>query len=140
MYLIDTNVASELRKLRNGKADPAFAAWFGGISLDVVYLSAISIFEIEYGILLLKRRDPIQAEVLEEWRDKIRERLQSRVIPVDEAIALDCAALNVPVTRPLSDAFIGATARTHGLVLVTRNVKDFQNMGLEVVNPWDGPA
>ncbi|MBB3966923.1 type II toxin-antitoxin system VapC family toxin [Rhizobium metallidurans] len=140
MYLIDTNVASELRKLRNSKVDPAFAAWFAGISLDVVYLSAISIFEIEYGILLLKRRDPVQAEVLEEWRDKMRERLQSRVIPVDEAIALDCAALNVPVTRPLRDAFIGATARTHGFVLVTRNVKDFQNMGLEIVNPWDGPG
>lgn len=137
MYLLDTNVVSELRKLRNGKADPAFAAWFSGVALDVVHVSAMTLFEIEYGILLLKRRDPVQAAILADWRDKIRDQLQDRIIPIDEAIALDCAALNVPQTRPLRDAFIGATARVRGLVLVTRNAKDFQGMGLDIINPWD---
>ncbi len=137
MYLLDTNVISELRKLHNGKADPAFSVWFGGVSLDKVHLSAMTIFEVEYGALLLKRRDPGQAAILEDWRDRIRDQLRNRIIPIDEAIALDCAALNVPKTRPLRDAFIGATARIRGLILVTRNTRDFQGMDLEIVNPWD---
>jgi predicted nucleic acid-binding protein len=136
MYLLDTNVVSELRKLRNGKADPAFADWFSGIRLDVVYISVMTMFEIEYGVLLLKRRDQTQAAIFEDWRDKIRDQLQNRIILVDELIALECAAINVPDPRPLRDAFIGATARVRSLVLVTRNVKDFVGLEIKIVNPW----
>jgi predicted nucleic acid-binding protein len=97
----------------------------------------MTLFETEYGILLLKRCDPVQAAIFADWRDKIRDQLQARIILIDEAIALDCAALKVPQTRALRHAFIDATARVRNLVLVTRNGKDFQGMGVEIVNPWD---
>jgi len=140
MYLLDTNVISELRKLRNGKADPTFAQWFQSVPVELVYTSVISFFEIEIGILLLGRRDPKQAEVLRDWFEKIGTMLQGRVVPIDQAAAVHCAAISVPDPRPWRDAFIGATACTRGFILVTRNVRDFQGLEIEIVNPWASAA
>jgi predicted nucleic acid-binding protein len=140
MYLLDTNVVSELRKLQVGKADPNFSAWFAGISLDLIYVSVITLFEIEHGVLLIGRRDRAQAEVLRRWFDKIQVQLEDRVLPVDQVTALHCASLNVPDPRPWRDAFIGATAHVHRMVLVTRNLRDFQGLNIQTVNPWSPSA
>ncbi|MDL2400473.1 type II toxin-antitoxin system VapC family toxin [Rhizobium mayense] len=136
MYLLDTNVISELRKLSNGKTDPIFARWFDTIPLDILYASVITLFEIENGILLLERRDPLQAKILRDWFDKVKAVLHGRVLSVDEAVAMHCAAAFIPNPRPWRDAFIGSTAAVHRFTLVTRNVRDFQGLYINIINPW----
>ncbi|HEX8049163.1 type II toxin-antitoxin system VapC family toxin [Rhizobium sp.] len=136
MYLLDTNVISELRKLSSGKADPAFTRWFDTIALDILYTSVITLFEIENGILLLERRDPLQAKILRDWSEKIRASLHGRVLSINEPVAMYCAATFVPNPRPWRDAFIGSTAAVHRLTLITRNVRDFQGLDIDIINPW----
>jgi len=136
MYLLDTNVISELRKLSRGKADPVFAQWFDTIALDLLYASVITLFEIENGILLLARRDPLQAKILRDWSDKVKASLHGRILSIDEAVAMHCAATFIPNPRPWRDAFIGSTAAVHHFTLVTRNVRDFQGLDINIVNPW----
>jgi predicted nucleic acid-binding protein len=140
MYLLDTNVISELRKLTNGKADPAFALWFDTIALDILYTSVITLFEIENGILLLERRDPLQAKILRNWSEKIRATLHGHILSVDESVAMHCAASFVPNPRPWRDAFIGSTAAVHRFTLVTGNVRDFQGLDIDIINPWTGAS
>lgn len=140
MYLLDTNVISELRKLSNGKADPVFAQWFDAIAPDILYTSVITLFEIENGILLLERRDPSQAKILRDWSEKVRTSLHGRILSIDEPVAMHCAATFVPNPRPWRDAFIGSTAAVHRFTLVTRNVRDFQGLDIDIVNPWIGAA
>ncbi|MBB3607154.1 type II toxin-antitoxin system VapC family toxin [Rhizobium sp. BK602] len=140
MYLLDTNVISELRKLSNGKADPVFARWFDAIAPDILYTSVITLFEIENGILLLERRDPSQAKILRDWSEKVRTSLHGRILSIDEPVAMHCAATFVPNPRPWRDAFIGSTAAVHRFTLVTRNVRDFQGLDIDIVNPWIGAA
>jgi predicted nucleic acid-binding protein len=137
MYLLDTNVLSELRKLQNGKADPNFTKWFAAISVDQLYVSVITLFEIENGVLLLERKDAVQAAILRDWFQRAQAQLEGRVLPIDQAAALYCAKITVPNPRPWRDAFIGATAYVHGFILVTRNVRDFQGIAVEIINPWD---
>ncbi|MBB4566069.1 type II toxin-antitoxin system VapC family toxin [Rhizobium leucaenae] len=136
MYLLDTNVISELRKLGNGKADKVFARWFDTIALDILYTSVITLFEIENGILLLERRNPVQAKILRDWSDKMKAALHGRILSVDEAVAMHCAATFVPNPRPWRDAFIGSTAAVHRFTLLTRNVRDFQGLDINLINPW----
>lgn len=140
MYLLDTNVLSEFRKLLTGKADHVFAEWFSEVPSERLYVSVITLFEIENGILRLERRDAEQASVLRHWFVQARAQLQGRIIDIDQGIALRCAALHVPDPRSMRDSFIGATAMVHGLTLLTRNVRDFQAMDIEIVNPWDRAA
>lgn len=140
MYLIDTNVLSELRKLRNGKADPNFAKWFQAVPVDLLYVSAITIFEIEHGIQLLERRDLVQATILREWFAKAQAQLEGRILPIDQAAALHCAKMVVPDPRPWRDAFIGATAHVHTFTLVSRNIRDFHGIGVEIINPWESAS
>jgi predicted nucleic acid-binding protein len=135
MFLLDTNVISELR--RPDKADRNVMAWAGTIPAASFFLSAISILEIELGALLMARKDAAQGAVLRAWiDDQILPRFDGRILPVDTAVAQRCARLHVPDPRAERDALIAATAMVHGLTVVTRNVADFQPGGVAVLNPW----
>ena len=137
MRLLDTNVISEMRKFKSGKADPAVQRWAKGVSRLDMYLSAITIFEMEFGILRLRGKDPVQGQMLSEWlHGTVLPSFAGRVIDVDAAIAIRCAALHVPANRSYRDSFIAATALAHGMTVVTRNTKDFIPMGVSVLNPW----
>lgn len=137
MYLLDTNVVSELRKAKAGKADRNVTAWAASVPAAGLFLSAISILELETGILLVERRDPAQGAVLRAWLDDhVLPAFAGRVLPVDTVVAQRCARLHVPDPRSDRDALIAATALVHGLTVVTRNVADFAPTGVALVNPW----
>lgn len=135
MYVLDTNVVSELRKAR--KADRAIRTWAQALPSSSLYLSAISILELEIGILLIERRDPQQGAVLRAWMDgHVLPAFEGRILAIDTAVAQRCAALHVPSPRSDRDALIAATAFVHGMTVVTRNVEHFQPTGVALVNPW----
>jgi len=137
MLLLDTNVISELRKVSSGKADAAVAAWEKTVPVNQSFLSAITIFELEIGILRLERRDPMQALVLRKWFDALASVVfYGRILPVDSAVAKRAAAMHVPDRRPDRDAFIAATALEHGMTIATRNTADFTGTGALLTNPW----
>jgi predicted nucleic acid-binding protein len=137
MYLLDTNVVSELRKAKAGNANRSVRAWANGVSASTLFLSAISILELEIGILLIERRDRSQAAILRSWMEgHVLPTFFGRILPVDTPVAQRCAALHVPSPCSDRDALIAATAMVHGMAVVTRNVSDFEPMGVAVVNPW----
>lgn len=135
MYLLDTNVVSELRKGK--KAHRNVRIWAESVPAASLYLSAISILELETGILLIERRDQKQGAVLRAWMDRhVLPTFAGRVLPIDTEVAQRCAALHVPNPRSDRDALIAATALVHGMTVATRNVSHFQPIGVAVVNPW----
>lgn len=137
MFLLDTNVVSELRKARAGRADKNVAAWAASASAASMFLSVIAIQELEIGVLLAERRDRPQGAVLRRWLEKqVLPAFGERIIPVDTAVARRSAALHTPDPRPVRDSLVAATALVHGLVVVTRNVADFEPMGAEIIDPW----
>jgi toxin FitB len=137
IYLLDTNVVSELRKARAGKADPNVAAWAASVPVVGLFVSVIGIQELEVGVLLAERRDPRQGKVLRAWlEDHVFGAFAERILPIDTAVARRSAGLHVPNPRPVRDALIAATALVHGLTVVTRHVVDFQSTGVPLVNPW----
>jgi hypothetical protein len=137
MFLLDTNVISELRKAKARKADPKVTAWAAEVPLASLFLSAITVHELELGVLLVERRDGAQGEILRAWlNDHVLPAFAGRILPVDTAVGQRSAALHVPDPRPLRDALIAATALIHGMAVVTRNVGDFEPTGVRVVNPW----
>ena len=136
-YLLDTNVVSELRKVGDGKADLNVTTWLGAKDSRDLYISAITILELERGILGIQRRDIEQGSRLRNWMDsRVRPEFAERIISIDEAIATRCAHLHIPDRRNEADALIAATAIVHGLVVVTRNIHDFQGTGVVLVDPW----
>jgi len=138
MYLIDTNVWSELRNY--GRADVNVRTWAQTANEAQSYLSVVTVFELERGVLLMDRRDPQQGARLRDWLEQhVLEPFENRTLPIDGAIARRCAALHVPDPRPERDALIAATALTHGLTVVTRNTSDFEPMGVALLNPWLAP-
>lgn len=135
-YLLDTNVVTELRKSQH-RADPAVRSWVAARRPSDLYLSVITVLEIELGIARLKRRDPAQADRLHTWLDDdVLDVFAGRVLPVDVAVARCAARLHVPDPRPERDALLAATASVHGLCVVTRNVADFAMTGVAVIDPW----
>ncbi|MFA5242511.1 MAG: type II toxin-antitoxin system VapC family toxin [Sulfuricella sp.] len=137
MYLLDTNIVSELRKAKSGKADQNVRAWAESVSATSLFLSAITILELETGILLVERRDPSQGAVLRAWLDgHVLPVFSGRILAIDTAVAQRCARLHVPDPRSDRDALIAATALVHGMTVVTRNVVDFAPTGVEIFNPW----
>lgn len=137
MYLLDTDVVSELRKAKSGKADLNVVAWARSVSPASLYLSAISILELELGVLLVERRDAAQGALLRAWLDNhVLPAFAGRIVAVDTAVARRCATLHVPDRRSDHDAFIAAQALLHGMTVVTRNVGDFAPTGVETFNPW----
>ena len=138
MFVLDTNVVSELRKIRLGKADPQVERWADSVEAGSLHISAITILELEIGILLLKRKDPRQGTILRTWLDTlVLPEFNGRIFPVDTAVAQRCARLHVPDPRAERDALIAATALVHGMTLVTRNLADFEATGVPLLNPWD---
>lgn len=137
MFLLDTHVLSALR--RPETAAPALVAWAGAVEAQDMYLSAISVFELELGVQRLQRRDAAQGEILRSWLDRgILARFRDRILAVDAVVAARCAGLHVPNPRFERDSFIAATALVHRLTVVTRNRHDFESMGVPVLNPWEG--
>jgi toxin FitB len=135
MYLLDTNVLSELR--RRDRTDPKVAAWADDIDAGDLFLSAITILEIEAGTLMVQRRDEAQGAMLRAWIDgKVLPAFAGRILPVDTVVAQRCARLHVPDPRAERDALIAATALAHRLTVATRNIADFQAMGVGLLNPW----
>ncbi|GAA5158706.1 type II toxin-antitoxin system VapC family toxin [Ornithinimicrobium tianjinense] len=136
-YLLDTNVISELRRSKR-QAIPEVRRWVSGRKPSDLYLSAITVLEVELGIARLGRRDAVQAERLQTWfEDDLLAVFGGRVLPVDVPVARRAARLHVPDPRPERDALIAATAVVHSLTVVTRNTADFEPMGVALINPWD---
>jgi len=138
MYLLDTNVISEFRKAGTSKIDRQVRAWTKTVPNSALFLSVISILELETGILLMERRDRRQAMVLREWMEEhVLPVFADRILPIDTAIARRCAAFHVPNRCADRDAMIAATALLHGMTVVTRNVRDFAPTRVPVFNPWE---
>jgi predicted nucleic acid-binding protein len=138
MFLLGTNVLSELRKAGDGKADANVIAWVSSIDAATLFLSALTLMEIELGILRIERRDAVQGARLRTWMTHhVLPEFLDRTLPVDAAVALRCASLHVPDPRAERDALIAATALVHGMTVVTRNVADFEATGVPLLNPWD---
>lgn len=136
-YLLDTNVVSELRKQSAGKADAKVVAWAKSIPADSLYLSVITIMELEIGALSIQRKDPRQGNLLRLWLDtQVIPTFSSRTIAIDIPIAQCCAGLHIPDPRSERDALIAATAIVNGMTVVTRNIADFESTGVKILNPW----
>lgn len=135
MFVLDTNVVSELRK--PDRANAQVASWAAAIAAGELYLSAMSVLELELGILRMERKDRRQGAQLREWMEgQVLTEFAGRILPVDAAVARRGAALHVPDPMPERDAIIAATALVHGMTLVTRNVRDFQRTGVTTLDPW----
>lgn len=137
MYLLDTNVISELRKLGDGRADANVTAWLADRDANSFFISVVTLMELEIGILHVERRDRRQASILRQWVDGVvRPEFSTLTLRIDEAIALRCARLHVPDPRSDRDALITATALHHGMAVVTRNVADFTATEVTLMNLW----
>lgn len=133
MFLVDTNVFSETRRRQ---VDRGVERWFAATPSSQIHMSVITDFELETGMLLMQHRDPAQATALRQWIGSVRTALSQPMLDITPEIARVCAAIQVPHRLPFDDALIAATALHHGLTVVTRNVKDFDVPGLQVIDPF----
>jgi predicted nucleic acid-binding protein len=141
MLLLDTNVVSELRKVASGKADPNLAVWNETIDPAETFISSVVLHELQIGVRLVEHNDPVAGKVIRDWLENtVLKVFSGRILPLDEAAAVQAAKWLVPNPKPINDAYIAAVAFTRRMTLVTRNVKDFEGMGVTLVNPWDLPA
>lgn len=141
MYLLDTNVVSEIRKISSGRADANLTAWACDIGANQTYMSVITIQELEHGVLLAERRDPAAGAVLRSWLDNdVYHEFEQQILPVDTKVARLAATLHVPDPAPVADALIAATAIVNDMLVVTRNAADFERFDqLKILNPWNPP-
>ena len=136
MFLLDTNVVSELR--RRDRAAPTLLKWIDNIEPTTLYLSAISLLELDLGALRAAHRDKRQGAIFTRWiEDAVLPAFGDRILPIDSAVARICATLHVPDPRPERDALIAATALVHRLTVATRNVRDFEPLGVALIDPWN---
>ena len=141
MYLLDPNIVSESRKLGTSRIDPNVAMWLSEIDAETTFVSAMTIFELEIGVQRMKRRDAKQGAALRRWfDDQVMTIYEHRTLPLTRAVALICAGLHIPDSKSERDAWIAATALDAKLTVVTRNVADFANMGVGLVNPFERKA
>jgi predicted nucleic acid-binding protein len=137
MYLLDTNVVSELRKAKSRRVNQQVYRWAANVSASAMFLSAVSILELELGILLMERRDCAQGAILRAWMENhVLPAFEGRVLAVDVDVARRAARLHVPDPHSQRDALIAATALAHGMTVATRNVEDFEKTGVALINPW----
>ena len=133
-FLLDTNIISEARK---PQGNAQVKAWFAAVPADALYLSVLVVGEVQRGVALLHRRDPRQAAIYDAWLVQLRQDYADRILPITLAIAEEWGRLNVPNPIPVVDGLIAATARVHGLILVTRNTVDLLSTGVQLLNPFD---
>jgi len=139
MFLLDTNVVSELRKSGVGKADPNVVAWASSVDAARLFISAITLMELETGVLLAERKDPQKGALLRTWlNERVIPGFKGRILPFTAQEALRCARLHVPDKKSEKDALICATALVHKMTVVTRNVADYMATGVRIHNPWEG--
>jgi predicted nucleic acid-binding protein len=135
MFLLDTNVVSDLRRPK--RITPAAERWFGAVDADELYISTVTVFEIQHGIVELRRRDPQRAAHLQGWLDTaVLAAFAGRIIALDTIAAQRCAELHAGRARWDADRMIAAIALSRGMTLVTRNVGDFASMGVNVFDPF----
>lgn len=135
MFVLDTNVVSELRNPR--RADPRFVAWIDARVQSTLFLSAVTVFELALGVELIERRDAAQGAALREWLNgRVLATYAGRILPMDATVALWCARLHAPNPRPKRDSVIAATALVHGMTVVSRDVSHFAPMGVRIIDPW----
>lgn len=135
-YLLDTNVLAEIRKPR---AHGGVMAWFESVETDELYVSVMTVGEVQQGIERLRRRDPRQAAVYEAWLRRLRRQYSDRVLPITEEIAAEWGRLNAGDPLPVVDGLLAATAVVHRLTVVTRNVADFDRTGVPLLDPFEWP-
>jgi len=138
MFVLDTNVVSELRKASAGKANPDVTTWADSVPTASMFMSVISLHELEHGVLLAERSDPTKGSILRTWLDaSVIPAFEGRLLSVDAEISRRSAAMHVPDPAPFRDALIAATALHHGMTVITRNTKDFERFdNVRVTNPW----
>ena len=137
MYLLDTNVVSELRKAGTGKANAAVVRWAAGMAALQLFISVVTVLELQQGILSVERRDARHGESLRRWLEsQVLPSFEGRILPIDLAVARACAALRVPKPRAVRDTLIAAAAQAHRLTVATRNTTDFELLGVALCNPW----
>lgn len=138
MYLLDTNVISEIRKVNHAKCSPLFKKWFDNTDLKLCYLSSITMFEIERGILQKAQKDKVQADIIRQWFEyQVKPEFKGRILSLDTPSALKTACFHVPNPAPLADGFLAGIAINHEMILVTRNTKDFIGFhGIKLLNPF----
>ena len=135
MYLLDTPVISELRKARSGRADPGVVTWASGIASHNLYISVLSLLELENGVAAAEKKDPASGAPLRDWLDnQVMTAFDNRVLPIDSAVAKKRAAL--PASGNERDALLAATALAHGATLVTRNTSAYRHGRVKLFNPW----
>jgi predicted nucleic acid-binding protein len=138
MLLLDTNVVSELRKVASGRAHPNVVVWNETVDPAETFISSVVLHELEIGVRLVEHNDTVAGKVLRNWLENtVLTTFSGRILPLDEAPAVQAARWHVPDPKPINDAYIAATALTRRMTLVTRNIKDFEGMGVALVNPWD---
>jgi toxin FitB len=134
-FLLDTNIIAEIRK--GSRANARVRSWFVALESDAILLSVVTIGEIRRGIENVRRRDPVAARALERWLRRLLADHADRILAVDLPVAEEWGRLNVPDPLPVIDGLLAATAKVHGLILATRNVKDVARSGADVVNPFE---
>lgn len=138
MFLLDTSVISELRKIKAGKADLKVTQWAKDVNAADLFISCITVMELEMGVLSVERKDKTQGSLLRSWLEQqVLTEFSSRTLPIDTEVARRCAQLHIPDRRSERDALIAATALVHGMTVVTRNVSDFKSTKVLLLNPWD---
>ena len=138
MYLLDTNVISEVRK--GPRCDGRVAAWYAGILQADLFLSVLTTGEIRKGVDHARPRDPAKADMLGAWLNDVERRFADRILAVDIRVADEWGRMNAQRTLPVIDSLLAATAKVHHLTLVTRNIKDVTDLGADVLNPFDHPG